>query len=188
MAPCCLRSHGLASLNHEARRESDPLAGDAVPGCRRDGGVAGHHDRVGHESRIGLDRTAGCDAARAGSAGAARRPWRATWRLSPTTAGMFPLDDSGRQSAARAKRVNRRGSPLWYTDSLTNFALLYKVDGGWFLHDAPWRAHYRPGSNAVAGIPGGDDTGSHGCTNAPYQRMAQLFAWATVGTLVQVLP
>jgi hypothetical protein len=80
-----------------------------------------------------------------------------------------------------------KGSPLWYPDSPTNFALLYQVDGGWFLHDAPWRTNHGPGSNAVVGTPGGDFTGSHGCTNIPYASMAELFAWADVGTLVQIV-
>jgi lipoprotein-anchoring transpeptidase ErfK/SrfK len=80
-----------------------------------------------------------------------------------------------------------KSSPLWYPDSPTNFALLYNANGGWFLHDAPWRTNFGPGSNALAGTPGGDFTGSHGCTNVPLQPMARLFSWAGTGTLVQIV-
>jgi lipoprotein-anchoring transpeptidase ErfK/SrfK len=80
-----------------------------------------------------------------------------------------------------------KGSPLWYPDSLTNFALLYNPAGGYFLHDAPWRYNFGPGSNSVAGIPGGSYTGTHGCTNVPYDAMVQLFDWADVGTLIDIV-
>ncbi|HVA88982.1 MAG TPA: L,D-transpeptidase [Chloroflexota bacterium] len=79
-----------------------------------------------------------------------------------------------------------RSSPLWYPDSPSNFALLYEPTSGYFIHDAPWRSRYGPGSNSVAGTPGGNYTGSHGCTNVPYAVMARIFAWAAVGTPIRV--
>lgn len=81
-----------------------------------------------------------------------------------------------------------KGSPLWYPDSPTNYDLLYNADGGYFIHDAPWRSVYGPGSNSTLGTPGGDYTGTHGCTNVPTDVMAKLYAWANVGTLIQISP
>jgi hypothetical protein len=76
-------------------------------------------------------------------------------------------------------------SPLYYAPSPTNYALLYNANGGYFLHDAPWRWHFGPGSNSVAGQPGGSYTGTHGCTNIPLDIMQEIYSWADVGTLVQ---
>jgi len=80
-----------------------------------------------------------------------------------------------------------KSSPLYYPPSPTNFALLYNANGGFYLHDAPWRWHFGPGSNTVAGQPGGSYTGTHGCTNVPYAVMKQLFNWADNGTLIQIV-
>lgn len=80
-----------------------------------------------------------------------------------------------------------KGSPLWYPDSPTSFALLYQATGGYFLHDAPWRSNYGPGSNSLAGTPGGSYTGTHGCTNVPYDAMKTIYNWADVGTVVQIV-
>ncbi len=78
-------------------------------------------------------------------------------------------------------------SPYWYPDSLTNFALYFK-DSGYFIHDAPWRTAYGPGTNTGPGIPGeGPTSGTHGCVNVPYATMAQLYGWAVPGTAVQII-
>ncbi len=78
-----------------------------------------------------------------------------------------------------------KGSPFWYADSPTNYAMLFD-DGGYFIHDAPWRSFFGPGSNVVDGTPGSNNTGTHGCVNVPASIQATLFAWATVGTAVVV--
>jgi len=52
---------------------------------------------------------------------------------------------------------------------------------GYFIHDAPWRSRYGPGTN--------NDNGTHGCVNVPrdaYQ-MDFLYGWTPVGTPVIVL-
>lgn len=77
-------------------------------------------------------------------------------------------------------------SKYWYADSLTNFALYFK-DSGYFIHDAPWRTTYGPGSNATVGLPGQNYTGTHGCVNVPYATMVQLYSWAVPGVAVQVI-
>jgi lipoprotein-anchoring transpeptidase ErfK/SrfK len=78
-----------------------------------------------------------------------------------------------------------KSSPYWYPDSPTSYAMLFE-DGGYFIHDAPWRSYFGPGSNAVDGRPGGNGTGTHGCVNVPFGVQARLFAWADVGTPVVV--
>jgi lipoprotein-anchoring transpeptidase ErfK/SrfK len=69
------------------------------------------------------------------------------------------------------------GSPYWYPDSWTNFAMEF-IGGGYFIHDAPWRSWYGPGSNLY--------NGTHGCVNVPYSPMATLWKWAPNGTTVVV--
>ena len=69
------------------------------------------------------------------------------------------------------------GSPYWYPDSWTNFAMEF-IGGGYFIHDAPWRSWYGPGSNIY--------NGTHGCVNVPYGPMATLWNWAPLGTTVVV--
>ncbi len=80
-----------------------------------------------------------------------------------------------------------KGSPYWYPDSPTTYALLFE-NSGYFIHDAPWRSWFGPGSNATAGRPGDATTGTHGCINAPFGVAQQLFAWADVGTPVVIAP
>ena len=69
------------------------------------------------------------------------------------------------------------GSAYYYPPSWTNFAMEYQA-GGYFIHDAPWRSWYGPGSNF------GD--GTHGCVNVPYSPMLTLWNWTPIGTTVIV--
>jgi lipoprotein-anchoring transpeptidase ErfK/SrfK len=69
------------------------------------------------------------------------------------------------------------GSPYWYPDSWTNWAMEF-AGGGYFIHDAPWRSWYGPGSNIY--------NGTHGCVNVPYSQMAFLWGWAPIGTTVVI--
>ena len=69
------------------------------------------------------------------------------------------------------------GSPYWYPDSWTNWAMEF-AGGGYFIHDAPWRSWYGPGANLY--------NGTHGCVNVPYSPMATLWNWAPNGTTVVV--
>jgi lipoprotein-anchoring transpeptidase ErfK/SrfK len=77
------------------------------------------------------------------------------------------------------------GSPFYYPPSRVNYGL-YFHDNGYYIHDAPWRSVFGPGSNAGTGTPGRDYTGTHGCVNVPEGVMAQLYNWATPGTVVQI--
>ncbi|MDE3075155.1 MAG: L,D-transpeptidase family protein, partial [Chloroflexota bacterium] len=80
-----------------------------------------------------------------------------------------------------------KDSPFWYPDSPTTYAMLFDP-AGYFIHDAPWRSWFGPGSNAVDGKPGGDGTGTHGCVNVPLRVEAALFAWTPIGAPVIVQP
>ena len=74
----------------------------------------------------------------------------------------------------------------WYSPSWVNYALLFQASG-YFIHDAPWRHNFGPGSNAQNGQAGGDFTGTHGCVNVPLQFERDLFGWADLGTPVTVV-
>jgi len=70
-----------------------------------------------------------------------------------------------------------KSSPYWYASAWARYAMLYD-DGGYFIHDAPWRSVWGPGANQT--------NGTHGCVNVPLATMAFLYAWAPVGTTVVV--
>jgi lipoprotein-anchoring transpeptidase ErfK/SrfK len=55
------------------------------------------------------------------------------------------------------------------------------LSGGYFIHDAPWRSAYGPGTNG--------SNGTHGCINTPRSagQMDFLYNWADMGTTVVVL-
>lgn len=102
-----------------------------------------------------------------------------TW----TPAGTFEI--MTRQTPFTFRSPWPRGHPFWYEDAPASFAMLF-ADGGFFLHDAPWRNNFGPGSNVRRGTPGGDYTGTHGCVNIPYGAAAQLFRWTEVGVPIIV--
>ena len=70
-----------------------------------------------------------------------------------------------------------KSSPYWYASAWVKYAMLYE-DGGYFIHDAPWRTVYGPGANLT--------NGTHGCVNVPLSTMTFLYNWAVVGTTVIV--
>ena len=57
---------------------------------------------------------------------------------------------------------------------------------GYFIHDAPWRSVYGPGSDGP-GQPGTNYGGTHGCVNVPLDVAAFLYGWASIGTPVVVV-
>jgi len=71
------------------------------------------------------------------------------------------------------------GSPFWYPSAWVKYAMEF-IGGGYFLHDAPWRRWYGPGSQFGAG--------THGCINIPLSPMTQLWGWAQIGDEVVVQP
>lgn len=78
-------------------------------------------------------------------------------------------------------------SPYYYAPEHVNYALLFRT-GGYFLHDAPWRAAFGPGTNAPHTSPGGArETGSHGCVNLTTAAAGWLYHWANVGAMVLIV-
>ncbi len=69
------------------------------------------------------------------------------------------------------------GSPYWYPNAWVSWVLEFN-QGGYFLHDAPWRSWFGPGSQY------GD--GTHGCVNIPTPVMQWLYGWANLGDEVIV--
>jgi hypothetical protein len=69
------------------------------------------------------------------------------------------------------------GSPYWYPNTWVNWVLEFR-EGGYFLHDAPWRTWFGPGSNIY--------DGTHGCVNVPDSPMLRLYNWAQLGDEVVV--
>ncbi len=79
------------------------------------------------------------------------------------------------------------GSPYYYPPEHVNYALLF-LSGGFFIHDAPWRHCFGPGTNVPHTCPdGAQETGSHGCVNTPTSSGAWLYGWAPVGATVDIV-
>ena len=77
-----------------------------------------------------------------------------------------------------------KSNPYYYPPSNVEYAL-YFHSGGYFIHDAPWRTAFGPGTNTAPGLPG-NYSGTHGCVNVPGSVMAWLYQWAAIGTVVAV--
>jgi lipoprotein-anchoring transpeptidase ErfK/SrfK len=80
-----------------------------------------------------------------------------------------------------------KSSPFYYAPSKVAYAMLFR-EGGYFIHDAPWRTAFGPGTNSQLGTPGSNYTGTHGCVNVPANVARELFSWTQIGTVVQVVP
>lgn len=78
-----------------------------------------------------------------------------------------------------------KSSPYYYPPSKSTYAMRFR-DGGYYIHDAPWRSQFGPGTNMDYGTPGSDRTGSHGCVNTPPDMMKWLWSWAPDGTPVVI--
>lgn len=72
------------------------------------------------------------------------------------------------------------GSPYWYPTVWSSYALEF-IDGGYFIHDAPRRTLWGPGTNLTS-------AGTHGCVNVPVEPMSRLYPWAKLGDQVIVQP
>ena len=78
-----------------------------------------------------------------------------------------------------------RGSQYWYPDTKANYAMLFDQRDADFVHDAPWRSKFGPGTNGP-GVPGQPYTGSHGCVETPANVMPRLYPWTPLGTPVVI--
>jgi len=80
-----------------------------------------------------------------------------------------------------------KGSPYYYPPLHINYALLFRA-GGFYIHDAPWRYEFGPGTNLPLQLPDGTtQTGSHGCVDVPTSAGAWLYQWARVGAVVAIV-
>lgn len=78
------------------------------------------------------------------------------------------------------------GSPYYYATATANYAMQW-AQGGYFLHDAPWRGYFGRGANNWHQDPlMGENPGTHGCINVPTAVMVQIYNWATIGTTIQI--
>lgn len=79
------------------------------------------------------------------------------------------------------------GSPYYYPPEDVNYAL-YFLAGGYYIHDAPWREMFGPGSNFPHTNPDGtQETGSHGCVNVTTSAGEWLYNWANIGATVDIV-
>lgn len=103
----------------------------------------------------------------------------------PTPVGSFSIFN--KQSPMTFYSPWGPGSPYYYPPTTVSYAMEF-AGGGYFIHDAPWRSDFGPGTN----YPRTDDysgefvTGSHGCVNTPVDAAAWLYNWAPIGTPVRV--
>jgi lipoprotein-anchoring transpeptidase ErfK/SrfK len=94
----------------------------------------------------------------------------------PTPLGMYHI--MNRRSPYEMVSPWPRGSPYYYNPSWVKYAMEFR-DGGYFIHDAPWRTVWGPGANTSAG--------THGCINVPLDHMTWIWNWAPVGTALAVV-
>ena len=95
----------------------------------------------------------------------------------PTVTGIFHI--FYKASPYRMVSPWPPSSQYYYPPTWMNWAMEF-ADGGYFIHDAPWRSHFGPGSDTENG-------GTHGCVNVPNQPMSWLYPWTDMGTTVIIL-
>lgn len=102
----------------------------------------------------------------------------------PTRTGTFEVESKAAPFVFHSPYP--RGSRFWYPDTPANYAMLFDPGEANFLHDAPWRTVFGPGTNGP-GTPGYSVwAGSHGCVELPTSAMKKLFDWTQLGTPVIV--
>ncbi len=84
----------------------------------------------------------------------------------PSLPGVWSVLD--RRSPVIFTAAEPKSSPFWFPDTPINYAILYHF-GGYFVHDAPWRANFGPGTQFphqdASGTTAFNFDGSHGCIN-----------------------
>src|SRR5690348_6604595 len=113
---------------------------------------------------------------------------------SPVTTGMPQLPTPRGNYAVQRKETNVTfyslwppGSPFYYSPEHINYAMYFR-DIGYYIHDAPWRHAFGPGTQYPHIDPDGThETGSHGCVNMPTPAAAELYKWAGLGARVIIV-
>ncbi|HEX6796551.1 MAG TPA: L,D-transpeptidase [Ktedonobacterales bacterium] len=111
----------------------------------------------------------------------------------PVTSGMpqLPTPDGTYQVQWKETNVTfyspwPQGSPYYYPPEHINYAM-YFADYGYYIHDAPWRPKFGPGTNYPHTDPDGQvRTGSHGCVEVPSPAGAWLYNWAWNGATIVI--
>jgi lipoprotein-anchoring transpeptidase ErfK/SrfK len=113
---------------------------------------------------------------------------------SPVTTGMPQLPTPQGSYAVQRKETDvtfyslwPQGSPFYYSPEHINYAMFFR-DIGYYIHDAPWRHAFGPGTQYPHTDPDGThETGSHGCVNMPTPAAAALYAWVGLGARVIIV-
>ena len=111
----------------------------------------------------------------------------------PVTTGMpqLPTPDGTYQVQWKETNVTfyspwPPGSPYYYSPEHINYAMYFAYNG-YFIHDAPWRPKFGPGTNYPHTDSDGQvRTGSHGCVEVPTPAGAWLYNWAPDGTTIVI--
>ena len=78
-------------------------------------------------------------------------------------------------------------SPFYYTPEHVDYALFFRQKG-FYIHDAPWRQAFGPGTDVPHNDPNGTyETGSHGCVNVTYGAGQWLYNWTFLGATVDIM-
>jgi lipoprotein-anchoring transpeptidase ErfK/SrfK len=112
----------------------------------------------------------------------------------PVTTGMAPLRTPHGTYTIMLKESDvtfyspwPRGSPYYYTPEHVDYALRFRA-GGFYIHNAPWRGAFGPGTQDPHTNPDGThETGSHGCVNVTTGAARWLYSWARVGATVIIV-
>ena len=92
-----------------------------------------------------------------------------------------------RQSPTKFKSSEPQGSAFWYPPTPIKYAMEFH-SGGYFFHDAWWRADFGPGDNFPHNDSSGTTTfngnGSHGCINMNTNDIAWLYPQIPWGAAV----
>jgi L,D-transpeptidase catalytic domain len=92
-----------------------------------------------------------------------------------------------RQSPTKFKSSEPQGSVFWYPPTPIQYAMEYH-SGGYFFHDAWWRANFGPGNNFPhndsSGTTSFNNSGSHGCVNMNPSDIAWLYPQISYGASV----
>ena len=94
----------------------------------------------------------------------------------PTVTGVFHI--FRKESPYRMTSDWPPSSPYYFPPTWMSWAMEFE-SSGYFIHDAPWRSKYGPGTNG--------NNGTHGCVNVPHDAMSTLYGWTDVGTTVVIL-
>jgi hypothetical protein len=105
----------------------------------------------------------------------------------PSLPGVWSVQD--RRSPVIFRSADPRNSPYWFPDTPISYAILYHW-GGFFLHDAPWRADFGPGTQFPhrdrSGTTAFNFDGSHGCINLSESDAAWIYKHTDWNTTIVI--